>query len=228
MNSEMNIDVCSYTDLTPEKLLIKAMPYDKDKFTNYISIKKNKKELLFVLTPWIKKINNYSGIVTNNFGGNPIEYPDEFRIDIDEDDDSNLDFINKIKDIDTYFMSDEFKKKYLPKYYQGKYWSTYNENQKWIKAKLQYKKEEDNKKLIINMYNTFSYPNKPNIFYKKKIENVTNSNDIKKLIKKNTNFRVVLLPTSIWYNNNGYGIRFKIYEIQIGTNSKDFNYSENN
>jgi len=224
----MNIDVCSYTDLSPDKLYIKSISDDNDKFIKYLSIKKNKKDLLFVLTPWVKKVNNFSGIVTNNFEGNILEYPEEFRIDINEDDDSNLDFINRLKDIDTYFMSDEFKNKYLPKNYNGKYWSSYNENNKWIKAKLQYKKEDNTKKISINIYNTFSYPNKPNIYYKKKIDNINTANDIKNLIKKNCNFRLVLIPTSIWYNNSGYGIKLKIYEIQIGTNKNDFDYSENN
>ena len=37
----MNIDVCSYTDLTPDKLFIKAISDDNDKFIKYLSIKKN-------------------------------------------------------------------------------------------------------------------------------------------------------------------------------------------
>lgn len=232
MNFDLNVDVCSYTDLTYDKLYLKSVDnynYNNNSNINYISIKKNKKELLFVLTPWTKKITNYSGIVDKTFDKQLIEYPTEFRIDLNDDDDAQLEFINRLKDLDTYFMSPEFKNKYLPKNYKGKFWPLYNEQHKWVKAKIQYITDGDGKKkMSTNIYNVFSYPNNPSKFYKKEASDVDTALKLKYKIQKNKNVRFVLLPTSIWYNKMMYGIKLKIFEVHVGTNKPEFNYSENN
>lgn len=227
MNSEMNVDVCSYSDFTFDKLYLKEVPSNNN-YLKYVSIKKNKKDYLFVLSPWTEIIYHYSGVVNKGFEGELIEYPTDFKIDINDEDDAQLEFANKLRDLDTYFKSSTFKDKYLGKNYKGTYYPLYNEQHKWVKAKLQYVPDGDKKKMSTTVYNVFSYPDKPSKFFKKPAEEIDTALKLKYRLQKQRNVRFVLLPTSVWYSNSGYGIKMKIVEVQIGTNKKDFKYSENN
>ncbi len=224
------IDVCSYTDLTFNSLKFKQEP-NNNKINNiikYISIKKNNNDLLFVMSPWTKHKYSFAGVVDKSYEKTKIDYPMEYKIVLDDTDDAQLDFINKIKDLDEYFQSDEFKNKYLPKKYKGNYNSIYNEKYKWIKAKLQYNVIDNNKMLSTKIYNAFSYPTSPNKFLKKELIEITDAFQLKNKIEKNRNVRFILYPSSIWYTNSSYGLKIKIFEIQIGSNKQEFNYYENN
>ena len=221
-------EICSYTDFTIDKLYIR--PVDKS-YSNisYLSIKSNnKKDLLFVLTPWTETKYSYSGLVTKTFNKEPIEFPTHFKIDLDVEDDSHLDFINKLRELDTYFKSNEFKNKYLGSNYKGQYYPMFNETHNTMKASLQHFIVDDKKKLTTLIYNTFSYPTKPHIFYKKEVTDIDDPHKLNMRIKRHKHYRCVLIPASIWYHSSGYGVQMKISEIHIGTNKPDFNYSENN
>jgi len=212
---EYDIDIFDYNILNPGKLKMKNK-YTFNNNITFIPIKDNKNnQNIFLLSPWIK-MARYCGI--QNFNNNEIN-PKVFKIGFDEEEISQSNFINKLKELDNYFSSDEFKHKYISKDFNGLYIPIYN-NQ-CIKSKIDYDKENT---INTSIYKTFSFPNKPNVFYKKQVD-INCMDDFKKNIRYGSNIRFVLVPNSIWYTDTHYGIKIKLIEVQVGTNKQPFEYN---
>lgn len=211
-----DIEISDYNMLNPEKLKMKDHYSINNSIVKIIPIKDNKNnQNIFLLTPWTK-IRKYCGI--QNFNNSEIN-PKTFKIGFNEQDISHLNFINKIKELDNYFSSDEFKHKYISKDFNGIYIPIYNNE--IIKSKIDYDNEDN---INTSIYKTFSFPDKPNVFYKKEV-NINCHDDFKKNIRYGSNIRFVLVPTSVWYTQTQYGIKIKLIEIQVGTNKQPFDYT---
>lgn len=216
---QYDIEIFDYNILNPQKLKMKDQYTMNNSSVKIIPIKDNKNnQNIFLLTPWTK-IKKYDGI--QNFNMNEIN-PSTFKIGFDDEEKSHINFINKIKEIDNYFSSDEFKHKYISKNYNGIYSPIYNNN--CIKSKIDYDKENN---INTTIYKTFSFPNNPTIFYKTQVE-IKCNDDFKKNIRCSSNIRLVLVPSCIWYTYTCYGIKIKLIEIQVGTNRQPFDYTLHN
>jgi hypothetical protein len=213
---QYDIEIFDYNILNPGKLKLKD-PYTKNNsFVKIIPIKDNKNnQNIFLLTPWTK-IKKYDGI--QNFNNNEIN-PSTFKIGFDIEEESHINFIKKLIEIDNYFNSDDFKQKYISEDYNGIYSPIYSNN--CIKSKIDYDKENN---INTTIYKTFSFPNNPSIFYKKQVE-INCNDDFKKNIRYSSNIRLVLVPSCIWYTDTSYGIKIKLIEIQVGTNRQPFDYN---
>jgi hypothetical protein len=155
---QYDIEISDYNLLNPEKFKMKDHYTINNSIVKFIPIKDNKNnQNIFLLTPWTK-IRKYCGI--QNYNNSEIN-PKTFKIGFNEYDISHLNFINKIKEFDNYFSSDEFKHTYIFKDFNGIYTPIYNNE--FIKSKIDYDKEDN---INTSLYKTFSFSNKFGLEFK--------------------------------------------------------------
>ena len=179
---------------------------------------KKKPYNIFISSPYIKLTSNINKYFNKPNQTMPNKKPC-FYIPID---DNNLDpdviiFYDKLKEIDNYIKSEEFKVKYkIPLDYKYNSFIKNSDNSKYSDYIITRLDTDLNNNITVNLYNDFTYKNNPNKIYKNKIV-VNTVSDIFDLATVNSSVKLIIQPQKVWIAKGPkmYGLTLKTHNIEV-------------
>ena len=235
-----NYTTIEYNDFDPNKLFFTK--FAKSNFFNdtHMNMKfgypkyMNNKLNPFIQTPYFQ-LNDIGSGIPKLTEKNKIYFDTDkkrefIQVPLNQDISEQKDFTNIIRQIDSYYSSDEFKKENFGMKAKKYYYvplireiinkddddddddyninNINNNNNKYPFIKFKFETDINTNQILTSLFSTINNN-------RTQITNLNNIDDFKFHIKYNSEVRIIFRFVMIWHNNSQYGIRIKASKIEI-------------